>query len=175
MARKRRLGCFDLEPARRHCLHSSALGYLAEYFWRNLLNTSLFPGLILVFFSFFATLLPLIGTAQAVKEPSASAVDAKQIEGRWVRPDGGYILQLQDVKEDGSLTATYFNPKPINVSQANVLCKEGTITLFVELRDVNYPGSTYTLDFDSAADRLKGTYFQAVMKQTFEVEFVRIK
>ncbi len=139
------------------------------------MNTSLFPGLILVLFSFFATLLPMTGTAQAEVKPSAGAVDAKQIEGRWVRPDGGYILQLQDVKEDGRLTATYLNPKPINVSQAKVLCKEGTITLFVELRDVNYPGSTYTLDFESAADRLKGTYYQAVMKQTFEVEFVRIK
>ncbi len=73
------------------------------------------------------------------------------------------------------MTATYFNPRPINVSQATVGRKEGVITLFVELRDVNYPGSTYTLVFDPAADRLKGTYFQAVMKQTYEVEFVRAK
>jgi hypothetical protein len=116
-----------------------------------------------------------MGTTQAEEGLSASSVDAKQIEGRWVRPDGGYILQLQDAKKDGSVTATYFNPKPINVSQAEVRRKEGVITLFVELRDVNYPGSTYTLDFDPVADRLKGTYFQAVMKQTFEVEFARIK
>lgn len=139
------------------------------------MDKSFYPGLIVVFLGFLATLLPLTGTAQAEVGPGAGSVDIKQIEGRWVRPDGGYILQLQNVKEDGSLTATYLNPKPINVSQANVLRKEDTITLFVELRDVNYPGSTYTLDFDQAADRLKGTYFQAAMKQTFEVEFVRIK
>lgn len=125
-------------------------------------------------FAFFAILLPLLGTTQAEEGLSASSVDAKQIEGRWIRPDGGYILQLQNVKEDGSVTATYFNPKPINVAQAEVRRKEGTTTLFVELRDVNYPGSTYILDLDPVADRLKGTYFQAVMKQTFEVEFARI-
>jgi len=139
------------------------------------LNKSFCTGLILVFFGLLAILLPLTGPAQAEDGPGAGSVDVKQIEGRWVRPDGGYILQLQHVKEDGRVTATYFNPKPINVSQANVLRKEGAITLFVELRDVNYPGSTYALDFDQAADRLKGTYYQAVMKQTFEVEFVRVK
>jgi hypothetical protein len=32
----------------------------------------------------------------------------------------------------------------------------------VELRDVNYPGSTYTLTYDPGTDRLTGTYYQAV-------------
>ena len=45
--------------------------------------------------------------------------------------------------------------------------------MFVELRDVNYPGSTYTLQYDAASDRLMGTYFQAVAKQTFRIEFAR--
>jgi len=43
------------------------------------------------------------------------------------------------------------------------------------LRDVNYPGSTYTLDFLPEQDRLIGAYFQAALQQTFEVEFVRQK
>jgi hypothetical protein len=47
------------------------------------------------------------------------------------------------------------------------------LTVFVELRDVNYPGSTYTLQYDAASDRLMGTYFQAVAKQTFRIEFAR--
>jgi len=41
-----------------------------------------------------------------------------------------------------------------------------TIKLFVELRDANCPGSTYNLQYHPASDRLKGTYFQAVEKQT---------
>jgi hypothetical protein len=49
----------------------------------------------------------------------------------------------------------------------------GTLKLFFELRAGGYNGSTYTLSYDAAGDRLKGTYYQAVAKQTFEVVFVR--
>ena len=49
------------------------------------------------------------------------------------------------------------------------------IKVFIELRDVNYPGSTYTLAYDSAADQLKGVYFQAVEQQQYEIRFERTK
>jgi len=39
--------------------------------------------------------------------------------------------------------------------------KDGRMNLFVELRDVNYPGSTCTLQYDPASDRLKGNSFRA--------------
>jgi hypothetical protein len=101
--------------------------------------------------------------------------DVQRLEGRWVRPDGGYILELREIKKDGSVTAAYFNPRPINVFRTEWNRKQGVITVFVELRDVNYPGSTYTLQFDPKSDRLKGSYFQAVERQTFNIEFVRVK
>ena len=106
---------------------------------------------------------------------SPAQTDFQRLEGRWVRPDGGYVLELRNVKKDGSLTAAYYNPRPIRVFRAEAGRKNGTITLFVELRDVNYPGSTYTLQYDPATDRLKGKYFQAVEKQTFDIDFVRAK
>jgi len=108
-------------------------------------------------------------------KPSPAQTDFQRLEGRWVRPDGGYVLELRNVKKDGSLTAAYYNPRPIRVFRAEAGRKNGTITLFVELRDVNYPGSTYTLQYDPATDRLKGKYFQAVEKQTFDIDFVRAK
>jgi hypothetical protein len=101
--------------------------------------------------------------------------DVQRLEGRWVRLDGGYVLDLREIKKDGSVTAAYFNPRPINVFRTEWNRKQGVITVFVELRDVNYPGSTYTLQFDPKSDRLKGTYFQAVERQTFNIEFVRVK
>jgi hypothetical protein len=101
--------------------------------------------------------------------------DLQRLEGQWVRPDGGYILELREIKKDGSLKASYFNPRPINVFTAKWSRKEGKINLFVELRDVNYPGSKYNLQYEPVSDRLKGTYFQAVEKQTFNIEFVRFK
>ena len=97
----------------------------------------------------------------------------QRLVGRWLRPDGGYILQLSNPGSAGQLRAAYFNPKPINVARAEWRqIKEG-LGVFVELRDVNYPGSTYTLHYDPVADQLKGIYFQAVLRQQYEVEFVR--
>jgi len=101
--------------------------------------------------------------------------DVQLLEGRWVRPDGGYVLELREIKKDGSVLAAYYNPRPINVFSAKWSRKEGKINLFVELRDINYPGSKYILQYEPGSDRLKGTYFQAVEKQTFNVEFVRAK
>jgi len=43
------------------------------------------------------------------------------------------------------------------------------------LRDINYPGSKYNLQYDPETDRLIGTYFQAIQRQTFDVEFTRAK
>ena len=99
--------------------------------------------------------------------------DTSKLIGKWQRPDGGYVLALSDIRRDGTLTASYFNPNPIKVFRAEWSNKERIIDLFVELRDVNYPGSTYRLSYDPATDQLKGIYFQAVMKQQFEVAFVR--
>ena len=102
-------------------------------------------------------------------------VSFQRLEGRWVRPDGGYILELRNIKKDGSVTAAYFNPKPIKVFRAKSSHKEGRIHLVVELRDANYPGSTYNLLYDPMSDRLKGTYFQAVERLFFDIEFMRAK
>ena len=106
---------------------------------------------------------------------SLGETDVQRLAGRWARPDGGYILELRNIHKDGGLDAFYFNPRPIKVFQAVWTRREGKISVMVELRDVNYPGSTYNLQYDPETDRLKGTYFQAVERQTFDVQFVRSK
>jgi hypothetical protein len=73
------------------------------------------------------------------------------------------------------LEAAYFNPRPIKVFQAVWARQAGKITVMVELRDVNYPGSTYNLEYDAKSGRLQGTYFQALERQTFDIQFVRAK
>jgi hypothetical protein len=98
---------------------------------------------------------------------------AQKLEGRWVRQAGGYVLVLQDVKSDGSLKAYYLNPRNINVHVANWKFEDERLFLYVEMRDVNYPGSNYTLMYRAATDVLWGSYFQAVQKQTMDVSFVR--
>jgi hypothetical protein len=73
------------------------------------------------------------------------------------------------------MQAAYFNPRPINVSQAEISRKNGGLEVFVELRDTGYPGSTYTLVYDPQQDMLSGIYYQASIGQSFEVIFVRTK
>jgi hypothetical protein len=118
--------------------------------------------------------IALAGQDQNEQENSGFTA-AKLLEGRWLREDGGYILDLQDIRPDGSLKAFYFNPRQINVHEANWKFEDERLLLYVELRDVNYPGSNYTLMFRASQDLLWGSYFQAVQKQTMDVKFVRMK
>ncbi|MGO9566540.1 MAG: hypothetical protein ACLP5H_03260 [Desulfomonilaceae bacterium] len=99
----------------------------------------------------------------------------EELKGRWHRPDGGYIIEIKNVDASGKMDVAYFNPKPINVSKAEAT-REGSATkVFIELRDVGYPGCAYTLTYDPQTDQLRGVYFQAAIQKNFEVVFVRIK
>lgn len=130
------------------------------------------------------SLLPAAVGAQgpetgAQKGDSATDEKAKPhfgvLKGRWLRPEGGYILSVKDVDSGGKMDAAYFNPKPINVSKAQATREGSTLKVFVELRDTGYPGSTYTLIYDPKTDRLGGVYHQAAIGQRFDVLFVRSK
>lgn len=107
----------------------------------------------------------------AVAEPRS---EFQKLSGRWRRPDGGYLLAINSITDNGAMDAAYFNPYPIHVGNA-VASRDGNVTkLFVELRDVNYPGSTYTLTYEPSSDQLQGIYYQAVEQQRFEVVFERM-
>lgn len=97
------------------------------------------------------------------------------LQGKWQRPDGGYVLELASVSDTGALNASYFNPQPIRVGKAQASRADGKLQVTVELQDVNYPGSTYRLTYDPANDRLQGTYYQAVARETYEIFFERLK
>jgi hypothetical protein len=117
----------------------------------------------------------------SISTPAAAPVPASEekdlLVGRWVRTDsdGGYTLEIKNASVDGKLDAGYFNPNPINVSRAEWQKKEGSLEVVVELRDVNYPGSTYTLSFSKTNDQLVGTYYQAVEGVNYDVAFARIR
>jgi hypothetical protein len=108
------------------------------------------------------------GTAGSAERP-----DFKVFVGEWVRPDGGYIIRVRDIKSDGSVDAGYYNPKEISIAEANVSEWKGMGKLFIKLQDEGYPGSTYTLYYYAEKDALAGFYYQAALGQTFEVVFMR--
>lgn len=105
----------------------------------------------------------------------AATADYQALMGRWVRPDGGYVLEIRNINPDGTLDARYFNPRPIHISRAEVSQRGQAASLFVELRDTGYPGCTYTLLFDPREDSLKGIYYQAAVRESYEIVFVRMK
>jgi uncharacterized protein (DUF2147 family) len=111
--------------------------------------------------------------------PAASAIapaaDKEKLVGQWQRSDGGYIIDLKNPTTSGLIEANYFNPNPIHVGKSAWQNKAGRLMVMVELQDQNYPGSLYNLEYQSQADKLTGTYYQAVEKQTYNVEFTRIQ
>ena len=107
--------------------------------------------------------------------PDREVVDKNLFVGDWIRTDASYLIKIRKVNNDGSLEAQYFNPKPINVESANWEESYGNLKIIVILRDVNYPGSKYTLNYLPDRDILAGDYFQAVQGLNFYVEFVRNK
>jgi len=125
-------------------------------------------------------LMPIVpfSMAKAEQSPTAGQKPTPAIEklrGRWLRDTGGYIIEIRSVEAGGKLEAAYFNPRSIHVGRAQAVEQGGVVKVSVELRDVNYPGSTYTLIHDAKNDRLVGRYFQAVTGETFDVTFVRLK
>jgi len=120
-------------------------------------------------------LLGVLAAAALLAAGCADRTMARSLQGRWTRPDGGYVLEIKGVAADGRLDAAYFNPRPVHVAEARAFREGSTIKVTVELRDQNYPGSTYNLRFDPRTDRLDGDYYQAVARQHYPIFFVRTK
>jgi hypothetical protein len=117
------------------------------------------------------------GTAPAAKAAQAPAaterINLDVLKGAWVRPDGGYRIVITSIGPNGQLEAMYFNPNPLPFAKAQASQEGETLRASFELRAGGYNGSTYELSYDRSSDRLKGTYYQAVAKQKFDIYFVR--
>jgi hypothetical protein len=109
---------------------------------------------------------------QGTTSPGASS-DIDVLRGAWVRPDGGYTIVIRNIGPNGQLEAMYFNPNPLPFAKAQAVREGAKLRALFELRAGGYDGSTYDLTYDPATDRLTGTYYQAVAKQSFDVFFAR--
>ena len=119
---------------------------------------------------------PAQGPAPAAKAPAApeaAAAGFDVLKGIWVRPDGGYTIVVRSVGANGQMEAMYYNPGALPFAKAQATRDGATLRVFLELQAGGYGGSTYELTYDPASNRLKGTYYQAVAKQKFDVYFAR--
>jgi hypothetical protein len=114
---------------------------------------------------------PFSGAAAQTSIASQTSFDV--LPGRWVRVEGGYVISIASVDANGRLDANYVNPRQLPFHAAMATNDNGVLRLFFELRAAGYNGSTYTLSYDAANDQLKGVYDQVVLKQRFDVTFVR--
>jgi hypothetical protein len=115
-------------------------------------------------------------TASESANPQEQKVfDRSILVGDWIRSDAEYRVTISELLDDGTLKAGYFNPKSINVGKGGWIFSEGTMKIYIELRDENYPGSNYNLVYYPDKDLLAGKYFQAVEGVTYDVGFFRKK
>jgi hypothetical protein len=56
-------------------------------------------------------LLVVLGLTSAAGVTATS--DFSVLPGRWVRPDGGYVVTIKSVDASGTLDAAYANPLPL--------------------------------------------------------------
>ncbi len=138
-------------------------------------NKTIYVSAAAIIISIVVLVTLFIRNTEDTSQSNRKAVDKNLLVGDWVRTDAGYLIKIIKVNEDGTLEAQYFNPKPINVGKATGEESHGNLTITVELRDVNYPGSTYTLSYLPDRDILAGDYYQAVQGLNFYVEFNRNK
>ena len=143
----------------------AAVGTMSAYLFFSAKNDSKHPKT-----STFAQEHAVSGTDSAV-----SAQDFQPLIGRWVRPDGGYVIAIRAIDARGKVDADYYNPRPVNVSRAYVSKSGAESQVFIELRDTGYPGSTYTLNYNPDKDLLVGIYHQAAQDQDYNVVFIRMK
>jgi len=118
---------------------------------------------------------PSVTSTNAAAPATLAKPDFQKLNGKWLRPDGGYVIEIKSADSNGKLDAGYFNPKPIHVAKAEAKQEGSAMKVFIELQDVNYPGSTYTLTYIPERDLLAGVYYQALQQQSFEVYFERMR
>ena len=131
-----------------------------------------FRYLLLVLSACIISSLLITSTVSATEIATMPSPDMLALQGRWIRTDAPYVIELSHAK-GGSLQAAYLNPKPIHVGKTETAQQGGVVQVLIELQDVNYPGSTYVLSYDRTQDMLKGIYFHPVSKQSYEIGFVR--
>ena len=117
---------------------------------------------------------PNVAVETEIQQPQNPA-DKTLLAGSWIRTDAEYRIDISELFDNGKMKVQYYNPKTINVSEARWSIEEEMMKVFIELRDINYPGSNYNLTYIPVRDILVGEYYQAVEGSTYKVEFKRAK
>jgi hypothetical protein len=99
--------------------------------------------------------------------------DKNLLKGIWQRTDASGELTISEIMDNGFLTATYGNPKGINIEKAVWLNTSDVLRIYILFREDLYPGSSFSLNYLPEKDQLLGTYFDALTNESYTVSFKR--
>lgn len=129
---------------------------------------------------FLTLLCSVLGCAVMMAQPAkptadilAEIVSGEILRGSWQRLDGGYVLQIEAVAQEGALQAGYFNPRPVRIASARWRFGGSRLQLRIDLNDTGYEGAFYLLQYDPDRQRLVGEYHPA-SQDVFNVVFERV-
>lgn len=114
----------------------------------------------------------MVSAAGRAQNSDYYSPDLLAIQGRWVRADAPYVIELRQNKSH-KLQASYYNPRPIHVEKTETAKKDGLQYVMIELQDVNYEGSMYLLNYNRKEDALQGVYIHGASGQRYQVSFSR--
>lgn len=87
-----------------------------------------------------------------------AAVDLQPLEGEWMRPDKGVVLEISGVDRPGPVSVWGSGAGNTTVSDASVHVVDGLLEVSVDFSDDWCSGCTYRLTYDDTGDRLIGSY-----------------
>jgi hypothetical protein len=127
---------------------------------------------VLVIFLLLIILIPAIWFLFLNKGSDFEKASEK-LTGKWLRADGPYTIEIKSVINDSVLEVGYFNPNPIPEVQGSWRMFDDKLKVSVVLNDQTYQGSFYDLTYNERSKNLVGTFYQARVKQAFDVYFTR--
>ena len=126
------------------------------------------PVTVIVVFS----IILMMGGIGLAQKTEYFTPDMLAIQGRWVRTDAPYVIDLRQNKSN-TLEATYFNRRFIHVETTETAVKNKLLYIMIRLQDKNYQGSTYLLSYDRNQDALHGVYTHGASGNRYQVSFSR--
>jgi hypothetical protein len=100
--------------------------------------------------------------------------DRNLIKGVWGRVDAAGEIKITEVLHGGSLKSTFYNPKLIAIEKSIWTNSSGVLRVYILLREDDYPGSSFTLNYVAVRDVLVGVYYDALTQKSYPVTFERV-
>jgi uncharacterized protein (DUF2147 family) len=117
---------------------------------------------------------PSSTSAEQAAPEIAAQINPQKLIGNWMRSDGNYTIKIDKVKDQGYLSAAYFNPSPIHTDKTTYKVENNQLKVHMLLNDTDYPKCTYDLIYNDEKQILLGQYYQAKSGQTYNVIFQKV-